>query len=127
MSSLIAKIFGVAASIMECINETKRKLERNVRTGCGDSDGKYKEEDDDDSLCRELKYEGDVASLCCLKSHTILKADTEFHMPIKMHVATKENMITKNNNVLVEYLHRKAQLWARRLIAILGGAIAFQK
>ena len=63
MSSLIARKFGVAASIMECRNETIRKLERNVRTGCRDYDGRYKEEDCYDSLCGEVQGKCDVAIL----------------------------------------------------------------
>ena len=39
VSSLIARKFGVAASIIKFRNETIKVLKRNVRTGCGD----YKE------------------------------------------------------------------------------------
>ena len=37
VSSLIARKFGVSSAIMQCRNETINSLERNVRTGCGDS------------------------------------------------------------------------------------------
>ena len=50
VSSLIARKFGVAPSIMECQNETIRPLKQNAWTECGDSEEVYKEEDEDDSL-----------------------------------------------------------------------------
>ncbi|MFN9954308.1 MAG: hypothetical protein ACK55I_14530, partial [bacterium] len=48
VSSLIARKFGVAASIMKCRNVIIKKLKRNVRTDCGDSEITYEEEDADD-------------------------------------------------------------------------------
>ena len=38
VSSLIARKFGVAPSIMKCRNDIIKNLKRNVRTGCGDSE-----------------------------------------------------------------------------------------
>ena len=89
----------------------------------------------------------DVASLWCIVSHTILTAHSSLHKPIVIQGATKECKIVKNNDAFVddtygyaeaktcgrdlekeavEYLQRKAQSWAR-LIAVLGGEIAFHK
>ena len=85
LSSRIARKFEVSTSIMECRNETIKALEWNIRTGCGDSDETYKEGEDSDSLCGEVQGKGDVASLWCLTSHTILTAHTSLHSPMKMH------------------------------------------
>ena len=80
-------------------------------------------------------------------SHTILTAHSAFHTPIEMMGATKGCKIEKNNDAFVDdtdgyaeakkwdgesekdavcSLQQKAQSWAR-LIAVLGGAIAFHK
>ena len=38
VSSLVARKFGVAPSIMKCRNDIIKNLKQNVRTGCGDSE-----------------------------------------------------------------------------------------
>ena len=38
ISSLIARKFGMTETVMRCRNETIKKLKRNIRTGCGDSE-----------------------------------------------------------------------------------------
>ena len=52
VSSLIARKFGVLSAIMQCRNETIASLERNIRTGCGDSKEIYIESEGDDPMCR---------------------------------------------------------------------------
>ena len=95
----------------------------------------------------EVQGKGDVASLWCLMSHTILTAHSALHTPIEMTGATKGCKVEKNNDAFVDdtdgyaeanisdceaekeavrSLQQKAQSWAR-LIAVLGGAIAFHK
>ena len=85
VSSLIARKFGVSSSIMKCRNATLASLERNIRTGCGDSQETYIENDVDDPLCGEVQGKGDMTSLWCLMSHKILTAHMEIHSPIMMH------------------------------------------
>ena len=50
VSSLMARKFGVAASIMKCRNGIIKKLKQNVRTGCGDSEVTYEEHEADDVM-----------------------------------------------------------------------------
>ena len=50
VSLLIARTFGVSSSIMECRNATLASLECNIRTGYGDSQETYMENDGDDPL-----------------------------------------------------------------------------
>ena len=102
VSSLIARKFGVSAPIMECRNETLKDLEHNICTRCGDSEETYKEGEDDDSLCGEVQGKGDVASLWCLMSHTILNAHTSLHSPVKMHGVKNEMILMKNNDAFVD-------------------------
>ena len=63
VSSLISRKFGVSSAIMKCIKEKLASLERNIRTGCGDSQETYIENEGDDPLCGEVQGKGDVASL----------------------------------------------------------------
>ena len=44
VSSLIARKFGVAASLMKCRIKTIKVLKINARTGCGDLEEIYEEE-----------------------------------------------------------------------------------
>ena len=69
---LIAWKFGMAETVMQCRNETIRKLKRNIRTGCGDSEEYYDEHDGDDPMNGEVQGKEYVASLWCLMSHNIL-------------------------------------------------------
>ena len=147
VSSLVARKFGVAPSIMRCRNDITKNLKRNVRTGCGDLEESYKEHEGDDVLNGEVQGKGDVASLWCLMSHTILEAHTTLHKPITMVGATNSVVVQKNNDAFVDdtdgyaeeesrcdsaeeeairSLQEKAQSWAK-LIAVLGGSIDFHK
>ena len=85
VSSLIARKFVVSSAIMQCRNETIASLERNIQTGCGDSKETYIDNEADDPMCGEVQGKGDVASLWCLMSHTILMAHRAIHTPIRMH------------------------------------------
>ena len=147
ISSLIAWKFGMTETVMWCRNETIKKLKRNIRTGCGDSEEYYDDHGGDDPMNGEVQGKEDVASLWCLMSHTILTAHSALHTPIEMMGATKGCKVEKNNDEFVDNtdvyaeakkwdgesekeavssLQQKAQSWAR-LIAVLGGAIAFHK
>ena len=64
---------------MKCRNEKNKVLKRNVRTGCGDSEKMYEEEEEDEKLNGEMHRKGYVASLWCLTLHTILEAHTSLH------------------------------------------------
>ena len=75
---------------MECRNGVIKKLRRNVRTGCGDLEMSYENSDQDVPLNGEVQVKGDVASLRCLKSHTILNVHGNLYPHIKMPVSTKE-------------------------------------
>ena len=107
----------------------------------------YEEDDADDVMNGEVQGKGDVASLWCLMSHTILEAHTDLHKPITMMGATNKVVVQKNNDAFVDdtdgyaeavergdnaeeeaikSLQEKAQSWAK-LIAVLGGSIAFNK
>ena len=63
VSSLIARKFGVAYLIMKCRNERIKVLKWNARTGCGDSEEMYEEEEEDEVLNGEVQGKGDDASL----------------------------------------------------------------
>ena len=80
--SLIARKFGMAETVMRCRNETISKLKRNIRTGCGDSEEYYDEQDGDDPMNGDVQRKGDMSSLWCHMSHTILKAHSALHTPI---------------------------------------------
>ena len=147
VSSLIARKFGVAPSIMKCRNEIIKNLKRNVRTGCGDSEESYEEHEEDDVMNGEVQGKGDVESLWCLMSHTIFEAHTTLHKPITMMGETNKVVMQKNNDAFVDdtdgyaeaenrcnnaeeeairSLQENTQSWAK-LIAVLGGSIAFHK
>ena len=100
--SLIARKFGVSPAIMQCRNETIASLERNIQTGCGDSKETYIENEGDNPMCGEVQGKGDVASLWCLMSHTILTAHRAIHTPIRMHGVTPGIISTKNNDAFVD-------------------------
>ena len=89
VSSLIARKFGVSETMMGCRNDTIKKLKWNIRKGCGDLEEYYVENDGDDPLSGEVQGKGDLASLWCLMSHTILKAHSTLHTLIVMKGATK--------------------------------------
>ena len=95
VSSLIARKFGVAASIMKCRNETIKVLKRNVRTGCGDSKDIYDEEEADNVINGEVQGKVDVESLWCLTLHTIMEAHTSLHTPITMTGETDKIKVQK--------------------------------
>ena len=101
----------------------------------------------DDVMNGEVQGKGDVASLCCLTSHTILEAHTVLHNPITLMGATNKVKVQKNNDAFVDdtdgyaevaergekaeeeaikSLQEKAQSSAK-LIAVLGGSIALHK
>ena len=82
-------------TVMRCRNETIKKLKRNIRTGCGDSDEYYDEHDGVDPMNWEVQGKGDLASLWCLMSHTILTAHSALHTPIEMTGATNGCKIEK--------------------------------
>ena len=52
-------------------------------------------------FCGEVQEKGDVASLWCLMSHTILTAHRSIHSPMKMHGVTPGMVSTKNNDAFV--------------------------
>ena len=92
----------MASSIMECRNKTIKALKRNVRTGCGDSEEVYEEEEEDESLNGEVQGKGNVASLWCLTSHTILEAHTALHTPILMTGETCNCRVKNKNDAFVD-------------------------
>ena len=53
-------------------------------------------------MCGEVQGKGDVASLWCLMSHTILMAHRAIHTPIRMHGVTPGLISTKNNDAFVD-------------------------
>ena len=99
---MIAKKFGVDSKIMEYRNGVIKKLIRNVRTGCGDLQMSYENSDQDAPLNGEVQGKGDVASLWCLTSHTILNAHGKLSPPIEMPGYTKERSIKKNYDEFVD-------------------------
>ena len=102
VSSLLARKFGLAPSIMKCRNDIIKNLKRNVRTGCGDSKVTYEEHEEDDVMNGEVQGKGDVASLWCLMYHAILEAHTTLHKPITMMGATNNVVVQKNNDAFVD-------------------------
>ena len=80
-----------------------------MRTGCGDSNNIYDEEETDGVINGEVQGKGDVASLWCLTSHTILEAHTKLHTPITMIGATDKVKVQKNNNAFVDYTYGYAE------------------
>ena len=86
---------------MECRNGVIEKLRRNVRTGCGELEVSYENSFQDDPLNGEVKGKGDVASLWCLMSHTILNAHEKSKPFIKIPGSTKERNVKKNNDAFL--------------------------
>ena len=62
----------------------------------------YDEEEQDEVMNGEVQGKGDVASLWCLTSHTILEAHTSLHTPITMTGAMNKVKVKKNNDTFVD-------------------------
>ena len=148
ISSLIARKYGVSPTIMQSRNQTIHQMRHNVRTGCGESEETYANcSQDTHPMSGEVQGKGDVPSLWCLLSHTLLTAHNELHDPIILKDATGTILSKKNNDAFfddtdcyamttpiesqeatktTQILQNKAQSW-NALVASTGGAIAHHK
>ena len=148
ISTIIARKFGMAPSIMKARNLVMKAMEHHVKTQHGVSSTSYKQTPNEPIMAGEIQGKADPACLWNLESQTLLQTHQQIHDGVNLASANGERSIQKNNDAFVDdcdgvaskhcqtfeasehatRLHLKsgAQKWSQ-LITATGGGIAFHK
>lgn len=146
VTAAIATKYGVTQNVMKSIGATIQRLERNVETSLGLSEGVYRQEVDSPELGGMVQGKADVPQLSTLQSNIMLQAhkslsygvnisSPELSRSIEHHSIafaddtegqvssdTQKNIIPR----LVRKLQHSGQTWSN-LTDICGGLIAHHK
>ena len=102
ISTIIARKFGVAPSIMKARNVVMEAMEHHVKTQHGISSTGYKQTSGEPEMAGETQGKADPACLWNVESQTLLRTHQQIHDGIRLRSADGTRQIRKNNDAFVD-------------------------
>ena len=102
ISTIVARKFGIAPSIMKARNVVMEAMEHHVKTQHGISSTGYKQTSGEPEMAGKTQGKADPACLWNVESQTLLQTHQQTHDRVRLKNADGTRQIRKNNNAFVD-------------------------